>query len=100
MRVIPVPESVRNAEWVEGTAVFSAPDGDLTSEKIAPAEGLFFTSRVDGFGDQECPFTGVVLVLEDDDMAMIERGTRHLVMYWPGRAMPVFMTPFLLEGVE
>lgn len=40
MRVIPVPDQVRAMPWCIKTTVYSAPNGDLTDEDIAPAEAL------------------------------------------------------------
>lgn len=97
MRVIPVPDAVRNQTWVEGTAVFAAPNGDLTDDRIPPAEGIFYTSVMDGFPGHVFPMTGVILLLEDADVAAIESGARHLLMSWYGRRMPVFVVPRVME---
>lgn len=96
MRPIPVPEWLRAAPWVDGTGVFAAPDGDLTSEQIAPAEGVFFWSEMAGYPDP-VPMVGVVLYLEDDDLERIAAGSRHLLLVWPGRRMPVFVCPEVLD---
>lgn len=96
MRPVPVPEYVRNSPWVEGTAVFAAPDGDLTSTKIPPAEGLFYTSRMAGFDDQEIPMVAVVVQLDDSEVEAIRDGARHIMLSWPGRQMPVFIVPDVL----
>jgi hypothetical protein len=96
MRVVPVPEYVRRAEWVEGTTVFSAPDGDLTSEKVPPAEGLFYTTRMVGYGEQDFPMVAAVLELEEPEIEAIKAGAKHVMLSWPGRRMPVFIVPDVL----
>lgn len=96
MRPIPIPRWLREADWVEGTAVFAAPDGDLTSEQIAPAEGVFYWSEMAGYS-RPVPMVGVVLYLEDDDLEQLAAGSRHLLLSWPGRRMPVFVCPVVLE---
>lgn len=97
MRPVPVPDWIRNDPFCEGTAVFSAPDGDLTSTQIPPAEGLFYSSPMSGFEDQTFPMVAVVLELDDAEIAAIRDGhSRHLLLSWPGRRMPVFVVPEIL----
>lgn len=99
MRPVPVPDWLRDADWVKGTAVFAAPGGDLTSEQIPPAEGVFYSTLMLGFGDRQFPMVGVVLRLDDDDFESIIAGTRHILLSWPGSQMPVFIVPELLREV-
>lgn len=96
MRPVPVPEEIRKAAWVDGTSVFAAPDGNLTSEQIPPAEGIFYTSKMSGY-DHDFPMVGVILRLDDEDLDRIRNGARHILMSWPGRQMPVFVVPEILE---
>jgi hypothetical protein len=95
MRPVPIPDVVREWEWCEGTAVFSAPDGDLTSEQVPPAEGIFYTNRMVGY-DEEFPMVGVLLQLDDHDLDQIADGARHVLLSWVGRQMPVFVVPEIL----
>lgn len=94
MRPVPVPEFVSKAVWAEGTRVFAAPDGDLTNDRIPPAEGVFFSAVV---GEEMIPCIGVVLYLEDEDIELIREGNRHIMMPWVGRRMPVFLVPDVLN---
>lgn len=94
MRVVPVPDWIRRAEWVERTQVFAAPDGDLTNQTIAPAEGIIYKAEVDGSG-ATWPCVGVVILIEEDDAEAIRQGAREMLLAWPG-VMPVFMVPELL----
>ena len=96
-----MPESVRNAGWVDGTAVFAAPDGDLLSEQIPPAEGIFYTTKMTGYGERDFPMVGVLLQLDDTDLEqIINRGARHILLSWPGRQMPVFIVPTIYHVEE
>lgn len=98
MRVVPVPDAVRDLEWVKGTRVYGAPDGDLTNPAIPPAEGILFDSRPSGTPEGTVwPTVAVIVELDDDDVGQIAAGARRLVMGWPGEAMPVFLVPFLLD---
>jgi hypothetical protein len=101
MRPVPVPDWVSASPWVEGTTVFSAPDGDLTSEQIPPAEGLFYTTKMAGYGDQDFDMVAVILELEPSDIAAIQHGAKHVMLSWHGRRMPVFVVPdILVENVD
>lgn len=100
MRPVPVPEVLRGADWVEGTTVFAAPDGDLTSTRIPPAEGVFYSTKMSGYGERDFPMVGVILQLDDEDLAAIGAGARHLMLSWPGRQMPVFIVPEVLHVPE
>lgn len=95
MRPIPIPDWIRRAPFCEGTAVFSAPDGDLTSEQVPATEGLFFTQTMSGF-DEPFPMVAAVLELDDADLEAIRNGARHVILPWVGRRMPVFVEPFLI----
>lgn len=94
MRPVPVPEWLRSQEWVKETRVYAAPNGDLTSDVIRPAEGLLYDSHYQG---QSIPMVAAVLLFEEEDIAAINRGARHLLMSWVGDRMPVFITPHIIE---
>ena len=79
-----------------GTRVYSAPDGDLTSTSIPPAEGILYMSHVEGF-EGAVPMVGAVLRLEDDEVASIQNGCRHILMSWIGVRMPVFIAPHVIK---
>jgi len=85
---------------VEDVRVWGAPDGDLTSPQIPPAEGIVYRSTMSGFGDRPFPMIGVILVLDDVDLAAIAAGTRHILLSWHGHQMPVFVVPSLIDGGE
>jgi hypothetical protein len=99
VRVVPVPDDVRALEWVKGTRVYGAPNGDLTNPVVPPAEGILFDSAPSGAPEGTVWRTvGVIVELDADDVAKIEAGSRRLVLAWPGEAMPVFMVPFFLDA--
>lgn len=103
MRPIPIPDKIRHLPWVEGTAVFSAPNGDLLDPEIPPAEGLFYhclMARSDNEQPRQTMVTGVILELSDEDIELIKSGCRYLLMGWPGLSMPVFMVPEVLDAPE
>lgn len=98
MRPVPVPDWIRTHPGIEGTAVFAAPDGDLTSTQIPPAEGFFYSSLVHGYDNQVFPMVAVVLELDEDELAAIREGhARHVLLSWHGRTMPVFVCPQVLN---
>ena len=96
MRVVPVPKKLREKDWVLGTRVYSAPDGDLTSTSIPPAEGILYMSHVEGF-EGAVPMVGAVLRLEEDEVAAIQNGCRHILLSWVGTRMPVFIVPDVIK---
>lgn len=101
MRVVPVPDEIRHQPWVLRTAVFAAPNGDLTSEIIPPAEGIYYRAHPTGAPEgDDWIAVGVVVLLDDADVELIVNGNRHIMLGWPGERMPVFMVPEILEGIE
>ncbi len=101
MRVVPIPADIRNADWVVTTKVYSAPGGDLTDPVIPPAEGIIFQTHPEGSEEGTTwPAVGVVLELDDNDLAKIAAGARHILMAWPGTNMPVFMVPDIITIQE
>ncbi len=97
MRPIPIPDWLKADPGVTGTAVFAAPDGDLTSTQIPPVEAIFYKSLMDGFGDRVFPMVGVVLQLSQEDVDRITTGSRHVLLSWHGRTVPVFVVPEVLD---
>jgi hypothetical protein len=97
VRVVPIPDVIRNAEWVAGTRVYASPTGDLTDPVVPPAEGILYNSHPTGSPEGTVwPTVGVVVRLDEDDVEKITAGARHLLLAWPGHAMPVFMVPEVL----
>lgn len=95
MRVVPVPDQVRAMPWCIKTTVYSAPNGDLTDEEIAPAEALHYYADMPSRGTFVC--TSVMLMLDDDDIEKIKNGAQHLMIGWPGVQVPVFMVPEIID---
>ncbi len=51
-----------------------------------------------GYGDKQFPFVAVILELDEADLALIAQGTRHILLSWQGKYMPVFIVPEMIEG--
>lgn len=97
MRPVPIPDWLRNADWVEGTQVFAAPDGDLTSTQIPPAEGVFYQSLMSGYGEELFPMVAVLLEFDAAEVEAIAAGkAKHVLLPWHGRRMPVFVVPTVI----
>lgn len=102
MRPIPVPKYLSDLEWCEGTKVFAAPGGDLTSDVFPAVEAVFYHTKMEGGDDELIPMVGVVLQLEEPEIEAIKNGANHILLSWMGRRVPVFSVPEVIseEAIE
>lgn len=76
-------DDVRSLPWVVGTKVLVGPDGDLTSDQVAPVEAVFVRTTLYG---EEVVAPGLVMEVTPEDVG------RVIVMFPGSAGFPIIAT--------
>lgn len=98
MRPIPITDDLLATFGTDAErVVFAAPNGDLTDPVVPPAEAVIYQVHPSGSEQGTVwPVTAIVLRLEDGELEKLQAGGL-VVVGFPGRGLPVFMLPEVLD---